>query len=127
MVQNDNSKFRMKLRPSTAPSSAATTTTTTLANYKRHSTTPKSLKSPSTTTVVLITQSTVVSTASNLLSWNTLQSVQPTSLNHPGRARKWTAVTDYGSQICDDPGVETYEFHIGQIIQDQSNWPTLNQ
>ena len=71
-------------------------------------------QSPATTTVVLVTQSTVVSTTPSLISWNTLQSVPPTSLNHPGRARKWTAVTDYRIRTLEEPGMETYEFQSGQ-------------
>ncbi len=62
------------------------------------------------TSVVLVTQATVVSSTPSLMSWNTLQSVHSTSLHHPGRARKWTAVTDYRLSTLVDQGDSTCEF-----------------
>ena len=69
------------------------------------------VQSPQDTSLVLVTQASVLSEFASLRTWKELQPVPSSSLVHPGRARKWAAVTDYqlplvGSDEADEPTVE---------------------
>ena len=66
------------------------------------------------TSVVLVTQATVAALTPCLQCWNTLQSVPSQSLYHPGRPRKWTALTDFVVSNVGDQSEVTYEFKSGQ-------------
>ena len=76
------------------------------------------VQSPLDTSLVLVTQASALSDVSTLMTWNNLQSVQPSSLVHPGRARKWTAVTDFQVQSAepDESEVPTVEFKSGSHV-----------
>ena len=62
------------------------------------------------TSIVLVTQASALATVQNLASWNTLQTVSPGALLHPGRTRKWVAITDYTVHLAVEPNAETLQF-----------------